>query len=248
MATKKRNKEVDSGTGQKFVGDDFASELIKQLNKEANANIAFNLGDGLAPTEIKRWISTGSRQLDCILSNATYGGLAEGRIVEVSGPTSSGKSHIMYEAAKSCQAQGGIVVYIDTENATSLENIQSVGVDTTKRFVFVQTGCTEEVFSVAESTILKARGMDKDVPVLIIWDSVAATSPKAELEADYEQNTIGLQARVLGKGLRKIANLIGNQNVLFLAVNQQRQKIGVMFGDNCVNPNTKITVRKRIYD
>lgn len=244
MATKKK----DNGSADSSMRtDDFSAELIKQLNKDASANIAFNLGDGQAPTVIKRWISTGSRQLDCILSNQTKGGLAEGRIVEVSGPTSSGKSHVAYEVAKATQKLGGIVVYIDTENATSLENIQRVGVDTTKKFVFVQTGCTEEVFEVAESTILKARGMNKDVPVTIIWDSVAATSPRAELEGNYEQNTIGLQARVLGKGLRKIANLIGNQNILFLCINQQRQKIGVSFGDPCVDPSTRITIRKRIY-
>lgn len=244
MATKKKD---NGSTDSSMRTDDFSAELIKQLNKDASANIAFNLGDGQAPTVIKRWISTGSRQLDCILSNQTKGGLAEGRIVEVSGPTSSGKSHVAYEVAKATQKLGGIVVYIDTENATSLENIQRVGVDTTKKFVFVQTGCTEEVFEVAESTILKARGMNKDVPVTIIWDSVAATSPRAELEGSYEQNTIGLQARVLGKGLRKIANLIGNQNILFLCINQQRQKIGVSFGDPCVDPSTRITIRKRIY-
>jgi len=158
----------------------------------------------------------------------------------------SGKSHIAYECAKATQKLGGIAVYIDTENATSLENLQKVGIDTSKRFVFVQSGMTEEVFAVAESTILKARQMTKDVPITIIWDSVAASAPKAELEGDYEQNTIGLQARVIGKGLRKITNLIGNQNVLFLLVNQQRQKIGVMFGDPCVSPETKIKVRRRV--
>jgi protein RecA len=73
--------------------------------------------------------------------------------------------------------------------------------------------------------------MTKDVPVTVIWDSVSQSSPKAELEGDYDQNTIGLQARVLSKGMRKIANVIGGQKVLLVLVSQQRQKIGVMFGD-----------------
>ena len=74
---------------------------------------------------------------------------------------------------------GGIVVYIDTENATSIQNLKTLGVDISKRFVYVDTHCTEEVLSIAEKTILKAKALDKDVPVTIIWDSVAATSPKA---------------------------------------------------------------------
>lgn len=236
MATKKKEKLITEASSS--GSDDFSAELIKQLNKEHSSNIAFNLGTGQAPTEIKRWISTGSRQLDCIISNKKYGGFAEGRIVEIQGPSSSGKSHIAYECIKSCQKQGGIAVYIDTENATSLENLNKVGIDTKHRFVFVQSGCTEEVFAVAESAILKARQMAKDVPVIIIWDSVAATAPKAELEGEYDQNSIGLQARVIGKGLRKITNIIGNQNVLFLLINQQRMKIG------CVAPDTKVVFRK----
>ena len=79
-----------------------------------------------------------------------------------------------------------------------------LGVDISKRFVYVDTHCTEEVLAIAESTILKAKAMDKDVPVTIIWDSVAATSPKAELTGDYDQNSIGLQARAISKGMRKI--------------------------------------------
>lgn len=234
MATKKKsnnNKDDD------LASDEFANELIKQLNKESGSNIAFNLGMEEAPTNIKRWISTGSEQLDYIISNRRGGGLAEGRIVEISGPSSSGKSHIASLVAKSVQQMGGIVVYIDTENATSLENLEVLGVNTSSRFVFVQTSCTEEVFSVAESAIMKARAMTKDVPVVVVWDSVAATAPKAELEGDYDQNTIGLQARVIGKGMRKITNIIGNQNVLFLLINQQRKMIGAgPYGDDTTTP------------
>jgi hypothetical protein len=79
--------------------------------------------------------------------------------------------------------------------------------------------------------IMKSRSMNKDVPMTIIWDSVAACSPKAELEGQYEDNSIGLQARVLSKGMRKISNIIANQKVLFILINQQRMKIGVMYGD-----------------
>jgi recombination protein RecA len=225
--TKDKQKEVNTK-----VSDDFSDELIKQLNKEAGTQIAFNLGKDSAPTTIKRYISSGSRLLDAILSNKTKGGYAEGRIVEIQGPTSCGKSHLAFEVCKSVQRLGGIVVYIDTENTTNLENLEALGINVKNRFVFVQTACTEEIFTVAESAIMKARSMTKDVPVAIIWDSVAASSPKAELEGDYDQNSIGLQARAIGKGMRKITNIIGNQNVLFLLINQQRKAIGIMFGDD----------------
>ena len=241
MVGKKQTAKKQSTPGS----DDFSAELIKQLNKEQGANIAFNLGSDDVPTNIKRWISTGSRQLDCIISNKGTGGFAEGRVVEIQGPASSGKSHIAFETAKATQRMGGIVVYIDTENATSLENLEQIGIDVYNKFVFVQTACTEEVFQVAESTILKARAMTKDIPVTIVWDSVAASAPKAELEGSYDQNSIGLQARTIGKGMRKITNIIGNQNVLFLLINQQRKNIGVMFGDDCLSPKMKIRIRRK---
>jgi protein RecA len=174
--------------------------------------------------------------LDAVISNVSHGGLPEGRIVEIQGPPSIGKSHIGFELAKSTQKLGGIVVYIDTENATSLDNLRGLGIKVNSQFVFVQSACTEEIFEVAEQAIMKARQLKKDVPVTIIWDSVAASSPKAELEGDYDQNSIGLQARVLGKGLRKITNLIANQKVLFVLFNQQRMKIGVMYGDPTTTP------------
>jgi protein RecA len=134
---------------------------------------------------------------------------------------------------------GGIVVYIDTENATSVENLSLLGVNITKRFVYVDTHCTEEVLSIAESTILKAKAMDKNVPITIIWDSVAASSPKAELIGDYDKESIGLQARAISKGMRKITGVIANQNVLFLILNQTRTKIGVMYGDPTTTPGGK---------
>jgi len=219
--------------------DDFTSDLIKSLNKEHGSRVAYNLSTDESPTHVNRWISTGSQQLDYIIANRSNGGLPEGRIIEIFGPPSIGKSHIAIQIARSCQLLGGIVVYIDTENATSVENLGLLGVDINKRFVYVDTHCTEEVLSIAESTIMKAKAMDKDVPVTIIWDSVAASSPKAELDGTYEQNSIGLQARAISKGMRKITGVIANQNVLFICLNQIRTKIGVMYGDPTTTPGGK---------
>ena len=221
---------------QKENLDDFTSDLIKSLNKERGARVAYNLSCDESPTHVSRWISTGSKQLDYIIANRRDGGLPEGRIVEIFGPPSIGKSHIATQIAKSTQQMGGIVVYIDTENATSVQNLRSLGVDITKRFVYVDTHCTEEVLSIAESTIIKAKAMDKDVPVTIIWDSVAATSPKAELTGDYDKESIGLQARAISKGMRKITGVIANQKVLMVCLNQIRTKVGVLYGDPTTTP------------
>ena len=128
--------------------EDFTSDLIKSLNKEAGSRVAYNLSLDESPTHVKRWISTGSKQLDYIVSNRRDGGFPEGRIVEIFGPPSIGKSHIAIQVARSTQQMGGIVVYIDTENATSVENLALLGVDITKRFVYVDTHCTEEVLSI----------------------------------------------------------------------------------------------------
>lgn len=218
---------------------DFTANLIKSLNKEAGSQVAYNLAYDESPTHVKRWISTGSKQLDYIIANKPNGGLPEGRIVEIFGPPSIGKSHIAIQIARSTQQMGGIVVYIDTENATSVENLGLLGVDISKRFVYVDTHCTEEVLAISENTIMKAKAMDKDVPITIIWDSVAASSPKAELIGDYDKDSIGLQARAISKGMRKITGIIANQNVLMICLNQIRTKIGVMYGDPTTTPGGK---------
>lgn len=220
-------------------GDDFTKDLIKSLNKEQGSRVAYNLSIDESPTHVKRWISTGSQMLDYICANQKGGGLPEGRIVEIFGPPSIGKSHIATQIARSTQQMGGIIVYIDTENATSVDNLKMLGVDVATRFVYVDTHCTEEVLSITEKTILKAKAMDKDVPVTVIWDSVAATSPKAELLGDYDKESIGLQARVISKGMRKITGVIGQTNSLFVILNQIRTKVGVMYGDPTTTPGGK---------
>ena len=237
-AISKRGNRIMPGKN-KSKTDDFTHDLINSLNKEHGTRVAYNLAYDTSPTHVNRWISTGSKQLDYIISNRRNGGLPEGRIVEVFGPPSIGKSHIAIQIARTTQQMGGIAVYIDTENATSVENLGLLGVDIEKRFVYVDTHCTEEVLSIAEATIMKAKAMDKDVPITIVWDSVAASSPKAELVGDYDKDSIGLQARAISKGMRKITGVIANQNVLFVILNQIRTKIGVMYGDPTTTPGGK---------
>ncbi len=231
-----KKDKAELSSQQNAEVDNFTSDLIKDLNREHGQKIAFNLSTDDAPTVIKRWISTGSRLLDYMIANRRNGGLPEGRIIEIYGSPSTGKSHIALQICKSTQKLGGIVVYIDTENATSLEKLHQMGIDVSKRFVFIETSCTEEVFSVIENTILKAKVINKDLPITIVWDSVAATSPKQELLNGYDKDTIGLQARVISKAMRKITGLIGSTNTTLICLNQTRTKVGVMFGDPTTTP------------
>lgn len=237
---KKEKTESEQLTTKKSDVDDMMKDLITSINKEFGTRVAYNLSEMDAPTIVKRWIDTGSIQLNYAIRNSGEGGYPEGRIIEISGAPSSGKSHLAYHAAAVAQKMGGLVVYVDTENATPVQKLADMGIDVRKRFVYVDTHCTEEVFSIIESTITKAKQIvDKNVPIVVIWDSVAATSPKAELDGEYEDSTIGLQARVISKGMRKITGVIGQNNVTLICINQIRDKIG------CVGPDTEISFRKR---
>ena len=241
MAKKERAQNDDSSTiKSKDSVIDLTAELIRDINKEFGTRIAYNLSEMDAPTVVKRWIDTGSLQLNYAIRNASQGGYPEGRIIEISGPPSSGKSHLAYHAASVAQKLGGLVVYVDTENSVPVQKLADMGIDVRKRFVYCDSHMTEEVFSIIESTITKAKQIiEKNVPIVVIWDSVAATSPKAELDGEYEDNTIGLQARVISKGMRKITGVIGQNNVTLLCLNQIRDKIGVMYGDPTTTPGGK---------
>lgn len=237
-------KEVEQ---QPIVEDDaFTTDLLKTINRELGREVAYNLGEENAPTVVNRWLSSGSKVLDAAISNGMYkrdkndvvvdydnliGGLPEGRIIEIFGQNASGKSTLAQHIARSTQRAGGVVIYIDTENATSIHNLRAFGIDVNNRFVFVQPQTIEEVLKVADLAIQKAKNQKKDIPVLVVWDSVAATATKAETEGEYEQQFMGVQARAISQGIKKINHQITSSKATFLCLNQMRQKIGVMFGD-----------------
>lgn len=243
--------ESKKGTADEI--DDLTAALIKDINKEFGVRVAYNLAETEAPTVVKRWIDTGSIQLNYAIRNAPNGGYPEGRIIEIAGPPSIGKSHLAYHVAAVVQSMGGIVVYIDTENATPIDKLAQMGINIRKGFVYMDMHATEHVFKAIEETIVKAKGLmgKRDVPVLVIWDSVAATSPLAELQGEYDKDTIGLQARAISKGMRKITGVIGQNNVTLLCLNQLKTAIGVTHGDPDVTPGGKAipyhaTIRVRL--
>jgi recombination protein RecA len=239
MAFKKKDKERDAASPD-GVGpdDDISGDLIKALNKEYGTRVAYNLATDDSPTHVKRWIPTGSRLLDFIVSNRRNGGYPEGRIIEIAGMPSTGKTHLACAAARAVQGMDGLVVYAETENAIMPSHLEDLGLDIRRRFVYADPGCTEDVFKIAEDVIVKTKAAAerRGMPILFVWDSVAATSPKAEIEGNYDKDTVGLQARTISKCLRKITGIVGVNNVTFIALNQLRTKIGVMYGDPLVTP------------
>ena len=250
-------KKVLSNTKPGITKDDSILNdiLIESLNKKLG-DVAFILGKGDSPPETKEWLSTGSTILDTIISNNidADGGIPVGKIVEISGEAASGKSLLSYMILKDCHDKGGIPVLIDTVNAANEDFLRLIGLEFYPEgsLVYIQVDSIEAVFKAIEDIIRRIRENDKDKLCCIVWDSVAGTSTDAEIQGDYGDATIGLAARLIGQGLRKIIRFIGTQRVSLVFLNQIRQKIGVFFGDDTVTPGGKAipffaAVRIRLY-
>jgi len=196
-------------------------EIIKELQKRTKRqDIAFLVGgESSLGTE---WLSSGNPSIDAALG----GGLPKGRIVEIYGPESSGKTSLCLAFAAQAQKAGLVVGYVDMENAIDPAWVATFG-GKPEEMIISQPDHGEEAFEVAEGFI--------DLGVnLIVVDSVASLTPRAELEGDIGDAQMGLQARLMGKGLRKLRAKIHAKGVIFIFINQLREKIGVMFG----NPET----------
>jgi len=154
-----------------------------------------------------------------------------GRITELNGLEASGKSLIAGHVLAETQRLGGVAVYIDTENALSMEFLEAIGMDVSK-MLYVQLDTAESIFEAMEQIINKARETNRDRLVTIVVDSFAGASTNAEMEGDYDKDGWATgKAIILSKGFRKITRLIGKERVAVLATNQLREKLGVMFGD-----------------
>lgn len=168
-------------------------------------------------------ISTGSAVLDSCLG----GGLGRGRIIEIFGPESSGKTSIALTAVGNVQKKGGNALFIDFEHAIDPVYAKKLGVDV-DRLAIAQPDTAEQGLDLVVSMV------ESNVVDIIVIDSIAAMVPQAEMEADMEQQTIGLQARLLSKAFRKIAGIASKSKTTIICINQLRDKIGVMYG----NPET----------
>jgi recombination protein RecA len=195
---------------------------ILQIEKQFGRGSIMRLGDrGAQNVEA---ISTGSVALDLALG---VGGVPRGRITEIYGPESSGKTTLCYHVAANAQRAGGIVAFIDAEHALDPGYARNVGVDVDELLVS-QPDTGEQALEIAE-TLIRSNGVD-----VVIVDSVAALVPRAEIEGDMGDSHVGLQARLMSQALRKLTGAINRSNTALLFTNQLREKIGVMFG----NPET----------
>tara|TARA_R100000234_G_scaffold1202_2_gene1076 strand:+ start:2194 stop:3282 length:1089 start_codon:yes stop_codon:yes gene_type:complete len=215
------------------------SELRSSLNKQAKHTIAYDL-HGENPTEVKTWIPTGSTVLDLVIANREGGGIPVGKITTIAGESQSGKSLIATQILANCQKMGGIAIYIDTENASDPRWMSNLGLTTDKDFLYLQTQTLESTFQAIENVIGNVRQKAPDRLVCIVWDSVAATPGQAEVEGSYDPTSqIGLSARIISRGLRKITEMIGQQKIALVLTNQLKTNIGQMFGDTRVEPGGK---------
>ena len=215
---------------------------IAVLEKQFGAGAVMKLGNSVS----QQWpsISTGAPTLDAILG---IGGLPQGRIVEIYGPESSGKSTIALTTVAKAQQMGLTCAYIDAEHALDPVYMQAVGINL-DNLLLAQPDHGEQGLDIADSLIRTG-----DIGVIVI-DSVAALVPKAELDGEMDQAHMGLQARMMAKALRKLTGLAAQHETLIIFINQLRNKIGVMFGNPETTPggmslkfyaSVRIDVRKR---
>ena len=195
---------------------------LDRLDKTYGKGIVMKLGD--EPVEKIEFIPSGSLTLDIALGIQGY---PKGRVVEIYGPESSGKTTLTLHAIAECQKQGGICAFIDAEHAFDKYYAESLGVDT-ENLLISQPDNGEQALEIADN-LIRSGAID-----LLVVDSVAALTPRAEIEGEMGDSSVGLQARLMSKALRKLTGTISKTGCCLIFINQLREKIGVMFG----NPET----------
>jgi recombination protein RecA len=196
---------------------------LAQIDKEFGKGSVMKLGEGSQKMNVEA-VPTGSLSLDIALG---IGGIPKGRIVEIYGPESSGKTTVALHMVAEVQKRGGIAGFIDAEHALDPVYAHNIGVDIDNLYIS-QPDNGEQALEIAE-TMVRSGAVD-----IIIIDSVAALVPRAEIEGDMGDNHVGLQARLMSQGLRKLTGVVSKTNCIVVFINQLREKIGIMFG----NPET----------
>ncbi len=195
---------------------------IDKIEKDFGKGAIMKLGD--KPVVSVDVIPTGALALDVALG---VGGIPRGRIIEIYGPESSGKTTLAQHIVAECQKKGGIAAFVDAEHALDPEYARNLGVNIDELLIS-QPDTGEQALDITEE-LVRSGAVD-----IIVVDSVAALVPKAEIEGSMEDQQMGLQARLMSKALRKLTGVIGKTNTTVIFINQLRQKIGVMYG----NPET----------
>ena len=218
MATKDKKSEVLTDEKK----DQLLNDALKAIEKEYGKGSIMKLGDRAAVSVDA--IPSGSLALDKALG---IGGYPKGRIIEIFGPESSGKTTLALHAIAECQKQGGRCAFIDAENAIDPVYAKHLGVDIDE-LILSQPDYGEQALDITE-LLIKSGAID-----LVVVDSVAALVPQAELDGEMGDASVGLQARLMSKAMRKLAGVMNHSNTTAIFINQLREKVGVMFG----NPET----------
>ena len=208
VESKEKNKALDAAISQ--IDENFGKGSVMKLGQKAAINVEA--------------ISTGSLSLDLALG---IGGLPKGRVVEIYGPESSGKTTLALQVLAEAQKTGGICAFVDAEHALDPVYAKKLGVKT-EELLISQPDTGEQALEIAD-TLIKSGS----ISVLVV-DSVAALTPRAELEGEMGDHHVGLQARLMSQSLRKLTGSIAKTNTMVIFINQIRMKIGIMFG----NPET----------
>ncbi|MBW6431948.1 recombinase RecA [Patescibacteria group bacterium] len=218
MANKKAEEKQNKEQQGKQTAVDMA---VDQIEKQFGKGAIMRYGEA-GRTNVKT-IPTGSLSLDIALG----GGVPKGRVVEIYGPESSGKTTLTYHVIAEAQKRGGMAAFIDAEHALDPEYAKNIGVDIDKLLIS-QPDTGEQALEIAE-TLVRSNALD-----VLVVDSVAALVPRAEIEGEMGDTHVGLQARLMSQALRKLTGAISKSQTTVIFINQIRMKIGVMFG----NPET----------
>ena len=205
---KEKNKALEAAISQ--IDENFGKGSVMKLGQKAAVNI--------------ECISTGSLSLDLALG---IGGLPKGRVIEIYGPESSGKTTLALQVVAEAQKTGGICAFVDAEHALDPVYAKKLGVKT-EELLISQPDTGEQALEIAD-TLIKSGSIS-----VIVVDSVAALTPRAELEGEMGDHHVGLQSRLMSQALRKLTSAVANTNTMVIFINQIRMKIGIMFG----NPET----------
>ena len=209
----KMSKEKDTSTKGKAI-----ESALSQIEKKFGKGSIMRLGE--RPQEDVGAISTNCLSIDAAIG---VGGVPRGRIIEIYGPESSGKTTLALQVVSQAQKNGGVAAYIDAEHALDPEYAANLGVNLDDMLIS-QPDSGEQALEIAE-TLVRSNSVD-----VIVVDSVAALVPRAELDGDMGDSHMGLQARLMSQALRKLAGIISNSKTSFIFINQLRHKIGVFFG------------------
>ncbi len=221
---------------------DALKAAMLQIHKQYGQGAIMKMGDFKMP-EV-RIIPTGSLALDIALG---IGGIPRGRVVEIFGPESSGKTTLALQIIAEAQKRGGMAGFIDAEHALDIYYAEKLGIDVNELLIS-QPDTGEQALDICE-TLVRSGALD-----IVVVDSVAALVPKAELEGEMGDSHVGLQARLMGQALRKLTGAVAKSNTTVIFINQIREKVGVMFGNPETQPggralkfysSVRIDIRKR---